>query len=444
MLCITANWAIPDGTLAEPPYRGRFDRFWSVVRRSALQAGFRHDGRYRPIERIEVVLAGDTFDFLLTNRWLDAVRPWHRGVRSQAVRQQVMEAAWACGGRHLGALAALVRRGIDVPAADQRGRPVVGAWTTVPLAVTFLVGDRDRGLDAVAGTTERGFAVGEEWVHGDVVVRHGAELDPLAAAGDVGRGGWSQDDRAPTLRESLVVDLVSRFAALSKAAQGQDVTRGALVRVLADARPLDMPGHLRAWLARALERGAVDRRGERLVVDAWTRAVDAWHRSTRRHLPAADVERDVVDEIAASLVDLAGSRPVGPVTVHLDDSLQEAAVLGPLAPARIAVFGHPPAVRVLGDGSRGARIICLGPATVARSAAGSMLGRGTAIDVAWVEDASDVGERALPVVTLFEADEGTGRGTIALTDGIPEVPDEGSHDPAARLRQDGCRIIDAA
>jgi len=338
----------------------------------------------------------------------------------------------------------LVQRGIDVPAADQRGRPIVGTWTTVPLAVTFLTGDRDRGLDAVAGTTQRGFAVGEEWGQGDVTVRHGAELDPCAAVGDTGSAGCAEEDRAPTLRESLAVDLVSRFAMLSDAARGQVAAHGALVRLLAAVQPFDMAGHLRAWLARALECGTLDRRGERLIVDAWARAVDAWHRSTRRHQPAADVDRDVVDEIAASLADLADSHPLGPAAGHVDDRVQEAAVMGPVAPVRIAVFGHPSTARVLGGGGRAARIICLGPAPAVRSGAGSTLVRDAAIDVCWIAGVSDVGERALPVVTLFEGDEGTGRGTIALTDGIPEVPDEVSHDPAARLRQDGCRIIDAA
>ena len=35
---------------------------WGVIQRSALRAGFRHDGRYKPLERLDIVFAGDTFD----------------------------------------------------------------------------------------------------------------------------------------------------------------------------------------------------------------------------------------------------------------------------------------------------------------------------------------------------------------------------------------------
>ncbi len=47
MLVVTANWAIGDGTLWRRPLRGLVSRAWGVIQRSALRAGFRHDGRYQ-------------------------------------------------------------------------------------------------------------------------------------------------------------------------------------------------------------------------------------------------------------------------------------------------------------------------------------------------------------------------------------------------------------
>ena len=58
MLVVTANWAIGDGTLWRRPLRGLVSRAWGAIQRSALRAGFRHDGRYQPIERLDVVFAG--------------------------------------------------------------------------------------------------------------------------------------------------------------------------------------------------------------------------------------------------------------------------------------------------------------------------------------------------------------------------------------------------
>ena len=76
MLVVTANWAIGDGTLWRRPLRGLVSRAWGVIQRSALRAGFRHDGRYRPLERLDIVFAGDTFDLYASRLWATGdVRP---------------------------------------------------------------------------------------------------------------------------------------------------------------------------------------------------------------------------------------------------------------------------------------------------------------------------------------------------------------------------------
>ena len=44
----------------------------------ALRASWRADGRYRPLERLDVILLGDILDLIRSRRWLEAaVRPWH-------------------------------------------------------------------------------------------------------------------------------------------------------------------------------------------------------------------------------------------------------------------------------------------------------------------------------------------------------------------------------
>ena len=94
MLVVTANWAIGDGTLWRRPLRGLVSRAWGVIQRSALRAGFRHDGRYRPLERLDIVFAGDTFDLYASRLWATGdVRPWHRSTSGETARREVAASA---------------------------------------------------------------------------------------------------------------------------------------------------------------------------------------------------------------------------------------------------------------------------------------------------------------------------------------------------------------
>ena len=76
MLVVTSNWCVTDGTLSAGPPRGCLERFRAEVRRASLRCGFGRDGNYRPPDAIDVVLAGDTFDWLVSREWTGDVRPW--------------------------------------------------------------------------------------------------------------------------------------------------------------------------------------------------------------------------------------------------------------------------------------------------------------------------------------------------------------------------------
>ena len=65
MLGITANWGLSDGSLGgNPPAVA--ERWLDGLRLATIRAGFRRDGRYRPVEHVTLVFAGDTLDLLLT------------------------------------------------------------------------------------------------------------------------------------------------------------------------------------------------------------------------------------------------------------------------------------------------------------------------------------------------------------------------------------------
>jgi hypothetical protein len=323
MLVVTANWALADGTLVAPPRRGQ-QEFLEAVHRAALRSGFRRDGRYEPVEGIDVVLAGDTFDGLTSSVWNGAVRPWHEGTRAAGMAAGVLLAAAVRGRRLLAGLADWARDGLTVPAADRLGRPAADRRRRVPVRVTILPGDRDPWVAAAAARlARRGVSVAAAWEGAGVSVCHGAELDPLWSVAEPGR---------PTLGASLAVDLVARFGNVMRGRPDLWPACRPLVARLATARPADMPGIVGDWLS-SLERGTV------VVRDAWRTAVAAWRRQARLAEPACDASFDSIDAVAAwmdglhSAVD-DGARNAPDIAALLDSRPPVGAAAGTV------VFGH--------------------------------------------------------------------------------------------------------
>lgn len=350
MLVVTSNWCVSDGTLSAGPARGFIDRFRAEVRKACLRGGFRRDGSYRPVAAIDVVLAGDTFDWLVSREWTGDVRPWDGGRRAAAARDRVVLGAIGRSHRLLATLAAWMRRGIKVPDADRRGRPMRIASRPVPVRLAVLSGDRDRWLEQVASTwtlSPQAPLVGTCWTDGDVVVRHGEEMDPLyaACAGE------------PTLGESLAVDLIARFgAALDDVAGVRPVAAG-LIRRLAGGRLIDAPTQLVRWLCGHDCGGMLPASARQGLVDVWHRSVDLWHRAARR-LPSAGVAGvDLVESIADWLVREAGRED--DQSRWLFDPLP-AAGTPLLGDATLVVLGHPAAHQGASSAWR-RQVLCLGP-----------------------------------------------------------------------------------
>jgi len=312
MLVVTANWSWTDGTLV-PNRAGRGSAWLRDVHRAVLRAGFRRDGRYRPIEALDIVFAGDTFDALLSRRWTDRLRPWHGGPQAAAMRDQTLVEAARRARRLLAGLARWARDGMALPLADRRGRPLPQATTRAAVRVTLLTGDRDRWLTHAADVAARHRCrVGHVWADDGNIIRHGAEFDPCwcdveAVAGSpagVGDDALSADwlgatrPRPPFLGESVVVDLVARFAAgtLDHGPAIPSVSR--LIGRLASAAPLAIPATFANWLTDRHE-GAALAAGQRQRIESeWRRAVAAWHREARRVPPSCGIEACPIDWLA--------------------------------------------------------------------------------------------------------------------------------------------------
>lgn len=411
MLVATANWGFGDGSVAAPP-PGRLAQLAADVERAAFRAGCRRDGRYRPIERIAVVLAGDTLDGLTSGRWLDAVRPWDRRRQAAAVHEAVLEAAYRGARRPLARLSRLARRGLLVPSADRHGRPVLAARVRVPVHVAILVGDRDAALgrNRDPGPRHRGRPeVGTTWVGRTITVEHAGGCDPLQA----GDGG-------PTLFESLVTDLVVRFGAALVERPGLAEAARRLVRQVVDAALLDAPLHVGRACTR-LESGAAG-----AIESAWRRAVDRWAREARR-TGCADGP-GVVDALATWMQSLPGGPAPSAAVREVIDALAMP-LLPRSRPDGLLVLGHPGAVAAEAETD----VVCLGRSPVGACGGPTRLS-GDAGGVACFEAAPVAAELAASTVVVLEDDEGTtpaerwwlqedGRPTAALRPARPAVLD---------------------
>jgi hypothetical protein len=292
MLVVTSNWAIGDGSLVRGS-RGWQGMLPATIHRAALRAGFRRDGTYHAIDGIDLVLAGDTFDWLVSAEWRGSARPWHGTVAARTAADRVAGRSVRAARAVLGPLVRWSRRGLAVPASGPRGRPGRES-VIVPVRLTLLAGDRDAALADVAGRGgRRSFGIGDAWDDGKLSIRHGHDLDPTCSATGRPRGSAG---RAPTLAESVAVDLVAAFAEV--VARQESPTVMPLLRAVAAAGPVAIPGAIAGWTATVARDAGFSAAAIEPLASAWRRCVDRWLAAAQRDVPSCEVEFDAVQALA--------------------------------------------------------------------------------------------------------------------------------------------------
>lgn len=305
MLVVAANWAITDGTLVTHPRR-RQHAWLAAVHRAAIRAGWCRDGGYRPIDGLDIVLAGDTFDGFTSAAWSGGLRPWQASQRAAEVRRSTRVRALRRGRWLLAGLRTWSRAGLPVPGVDRHRRPLPRLDAHVPVRVTLLAGDRDRWLEGAGGRAERhGFVVGTSWTDGLVSVWHGDPLDPLCGGHDdrpdTEADGVDAAAPRPTLAETIAVGLLSRFGRDLSAVPGAWPAARSLVGQLTRCLPAEMSAVLACWLRQAMHREELSSATTTAIIDRWRRAVDAWLREARALEPRCGHAVDGVDLVATAL-----------------------------------------------------------------------------------------------------------------------------------------------
>lgn len=232
MLAIISDLHLNDGSNCPLLPPGTIDLVCERLCDLAWRASWRADGCYRPIDRIDLVLLGDTLDIMSSRRWLASpCRPWDdyqspavidctTGIVEEILRRNVESI------RTLRSLA--TEATVSLPPATAAGQPVLEA-EEMPVAVCthYMVGNRDWPLHCKGTqydlirhkvTHHLGLvtAYNKPFPHESsecdhlcealrqhrVLARHGDVFDPLSFA--------DERDHA-SLSDVLVIELIGKF-----------------------------------------------------------------------------------------------------------------------------------------------------------------------------------------------------------------------------------------
>jgi UDP-2,3-diacylglucosamine pyrophosphatase LpxH len=322
MLVIISDLHLNDGTTGAKLAPGAVSLFMQRLRESALSASWRADGAYRPVERIDLVLLGDTFDLLRSARWraAPAIRPWGN-LHSPELLGQIAAIANGIVAENQQALAmfrALGREAVvTVPPMLRLAHPARRSdQQPVPVRMHYMVGNHDwfyhvAGADydalrqtlverlGLANRPDRPFphdiTESDELLQAmrrhKVTARHGDLYDPLSFDGD-------RD--ASSLGDAMVIELIGRFAAEVQAALGDSLPVATLVelRELDHFRPLLL---VPVWLDGLLERTCPALAMRKRVRTLWDRLADEFLAGDFVRQRDHWIAPDLVDGLARAL-----------------------------------------------------------------------------------------------------------------------------------------------
>jgi hypothetical protein len=412
MLVVTANWNITDGTLWRRPLRGLVARAWGAIQRAALRAGFQRDGRYEPIDRLDIVFAGDTCDLLSSRCWIERdLSPWNRSTRVAALRRQIARAALRRAAPLLRRTRDLLAERLAVPAATAQGRPHPQRQISVPVTVTLLAGDRDGFLEAAVPNWQQ-VHWAERWQGSGWQIEHGERFDVLA------QQHHDESGRRPSFSQSVTIGLVARFVNAVNADSGKAAALPSRsLRLLADSHPLGLPDLFwRCLLPHVADRS--QQQAKRLTT-AWKKAVNGWHREAVWNQIEVASQFDFVGRFAEALTTPGKSNRASQLLAELCGTTAAHQKEATLPALQGLLLGHPNEIIQAASWGAAAAGHCLGQPLVVKDTGG--LVQGETVDVKLVE----------PVQRTLRPASPRGLAVIGdATDGRVESIDFSTHSPA--------------
>ncbi|MEQ8787581.1 MAG: hypothetical protein RIC55_14855 [Pirellulaceae bacterium] len=294
MLVIISDLHLTDGTCSEDLSSGALRIFAGRLCDLAHRASWRTDGRYEPIDRIDLVLLGDVIDLVRSTRWLEGgVRPWHDTSSPQVVDTvgRIVDGILRNNGESLSVLRSLASDGaVAIPPAASTGQ---AAYESPPQPVAvrthYMVGNHDwllhlpgANYDLVrqkvahhAGLANPHRAPfphdpleSEELLEAlrrhRVLARHGDIFDPL---------NFTEDRDTSSLGDCIVIELVGRFQIEVQQQLGDELPEAvaAALKEIDHIRPLLL---IPMWLDGVLERACPLPAVRKKVKAIWDRLVD--------------------------------------------------------------------------------------------------------------------------------------------------------------------------
>lgn len=295
MLVIVSDLHFTDGSRGATVSPRAFSLFLERLRESAVAASWRTDGRYRPIERLDLVLLGDVLDVIRSARWLSlpGIRPWGNPHAPQFIDQvtQITTDILSVNESAMAALRELATEGqFSLPATARPGHSAQEPHDhPVSVRIHYMVGNRDWVFHlpgsrfdnlrqtvvrymGLANRPDRPFphdaneseSILQVMRQHKVAARHGDLYDPLSFDGD-------RD--ASSVSDAIVVELIQRFCQEVSTRLGNELPATILLALaeIDDVRPLVL---VPVWLDGLLERACPNPSLRKRIKTIWDQLVD--------------------------------------------------------------------------------------------------------------------------------------------------------------------------
>lgn len=291
MLAFISDLHLTDGSSGETIRDGAFRIYFERLREMAYNASFRNNGKYKPIERIDLILLGDILDVIRSTSWLETqVRPWDdpEAIASQVA--SITDGIIKNNQTSLAILKSLSKDAIDLPPATVDGVPQKNAKKRMPVKVRlhYMVGNHDwfyhlPGCDYDNVRAKIVESIGLEndpkqpfphdpsesdeitklFTEHNVFARHGDSFDSYNFEGERDKS---------SLGDAIVIELIGKFPETVKnESQGTLPDEfHVLLREIDNVRPVTMAP---VWID-GLARRLLAQPEQQLVKKIWNRMVD--------------------------------------------------------------------------------------------------------------------------------------------------------------------------